>query len=192
MILKKLFQSGIREAAPKTFPKRAAVVDVNHPPDLTVVGVLLPQSQFFYCVDCAKEACRVEPALNHEILFHCDIYPQSQACHQCYAEAVQGEPGMSEKFWRPAVSDQSLQLLFQELDNLSHVKIDSVEETLCGIVPPRDQAITLVSIVDFDFDDTPTSPNLDVVELHHNAYDDDEDEPTRPCIRTTALLAACM
>ena len=154
-----------------TFPKRAAVMDTNHPPDLTVVGVLLPQSQFFYCVDCAKEACRAEAELSHEIIFHSDIYPQSQACHHCYTSVVGGEPGMSEKFWRPAVSDQSLELLLQEIDKLQHHDIDSVEDTFVGMGPPQDEAITLVSIFDLDCDD---------------------DMPTRPCIRTSALLAACM
>jgi hypothetical protein len=153
------------------FPKRDAVMDLNHPPDLTVVGVLLPQSQFFYCVDCAKEACRTDPSLSHEILFHSDIYPHSQACHQCDGTAVEGEPGMSEKFWRPEVSDQSLQLLLQDLDNLTHHEIDSVEDTFVGMGPPPDQAITLVSIFDDDCDD---------------------EMPTRPNIRTSELLAACM
>jgi hypothetical protein len=164
MILKKLFQSGVREAPPKTFPKRAAVVEMNHPPDLTVVGVLLPESQFFYCVDCAKAAVRVEPPLNHEIIFHSDIYPQSQVCHQCFEEVVAGQVGLPDKFCKPTVSDQSLELLLQDIDNLSHCEIDSVEDTLSGIAPPRDQAITLVSIFDFDHDDEPTVPNFLVSE----------------------------
>lgn len=174
------------------FPKRAAVIEINHPPDLTVVGVLLTQSQFFYCVECAKAACRIDPDLTHQILFHSDIYPHSQACHQCHTEAVEGELGMSDKFWKPSVSEQNLQLLLEEIDNMDHCDLDSVENTLVGIGPAREQAITLVSIFDLDDEEEETKPNLNIIDLNSDCYDDDDGEPTRPCHRTAELLAACI
>lgn len=113
----------------------------QHPPDLQVVGILVIKTQFFYCVDCAKFAQRNNPELNYEVIFHGDIFPHQQSCHQCNCQAVAGDPQLPEKFWKVIPNDACLSLLLQDVDDL-----ESQIATNPGISPSSDELITLRSI----------------------------------------------
>src|ERR1700735_533140 len=83
------------------FPKKTAVMldscandeytTVCHPPDLMVVGIFCEKTKVFYCVECGKEACKKDKSLVPNVMFHHQVAPYSQRCHQCLTRVVDGE-----------------------------------------------------------------------------------------------------
>lgn len=122
----------------------------RHPPDLTVVGILTIESRHFYCVHCAKVVQQRDTSLNYEVIFHADIFPHSQSCHQCNCGVVAGEEGLPDKFWKVIPNDRCLDLLLEEVEAM-----DSIDKTNPGIAPSFDDAITLTNwkVPDWTADD---------------------------------------